>query len=131
MDSRFRREWEGLIAGKADGDSVTHVPSEHLIAGLAAATDQDPALANAVATELLNRIRRAPYLGAALVSATLALATLLLDYLYTGTFLVLEGNGLWLIEVALVITASFSLMAYAMWRGALPRVRMALRSARP
>lgn len=131
MDRRYAQAWEDIHARRRSGEPMSailrHAPSKDLVAALAAVGKDDPVAANAIATELLNRQVRAPFLGAFLVSASLAIAVFVTDYVDTGTWVFLEGGTrATLLALVSVLTAVFSLLVYGLWRGSMPGLRMRL-----
>jgi len=130
MALRFEGSWDALAripAGPGRAAALRHAPSRALIAALSAGAGRDPAFANAIATELLNRQQRAPFFGAFVASATFAVAIVVVDLLDTGTPFTLEGGPHEaLMEVLTLAMAGLSLLAFFLWRGHLPRFRRAL-----
>ena len=124
MDRRFERVWEKLQARRHAGeplpDILKHASSRELIAMLAAGASHDAVTANAIATELLNRQERAPFLGAFLVAVSITLATFVVDTLLTGTplFTLTASSTRGYVLAALTSgVAAFSLLMYLSWRG--------------
>lgn len=133
MDRRYEKAWRELNDRRSRGepfDQVIQTASDRqLIASLAATgPDREPVAANAIATELLNRLHRKPYLGAFVVSSTTFVLLYVLDYVYTGTFLLLDdGARANLLAAFSFLTALVSLATWQMWRGRLARLRLKLR----
>lgn len=135
MDRRFERVWRRMEEEKRAGvpfpEVIGKARNEELVAALAAASPRDAVAANALATELLNRLHRGPFLGAFVVSLTTVLLVYALDYVYTGTFLFLDiGPRANLLTALTVGMAGVSLASYLMWRGRLRRLRFSLRPRR-
>lgn len=131
MERRFSSVFDALaerVRGEGFRAILRQSDNDELVAALAAAGATDPVAANAIATELLNRLRRAPFLGAFFVSFTTLIMIYALDYLYTGTFLLLDSGprGYILAGVSVGI-AGLSALFLLMWRGAFRGLRMALR----
>lgn len=112
MDTRFTRTWHEMDALRDRGEPFDRVlrqaTNRELVEGLAGAGTEDAVAANAIATHLLNRLRRARYVGALVVAVVMVLALVLVDAFFTGTWGVLEGGphiltlGLLAIAIALV-----------------------------
>lgn len=131
MEQRFSRVWRDIESRMDKGESLAVIirkaPTRALVAALAAAPLDNPVAANAIATELLNRERRAPYFGAFLVGITILVLHITLDALYTGTPFILEsGTRGYILQAGLVTTIAFSAVAFSMWRGRFRRLRMLL-----
>ena len=95
MDSRFERVWHDMRdqgASEAFDRTLGSSSPERLVQALAGAGPEDARAANAIATELLNRIWRARFVGAFVATGVVALALLLADVLLTGTFGVVERD---------------------------------------
>lgn len=109
-----------------DGSST-----RQLVAALAAAAAGDDVSANAIATEILNRERRAPYLGAFLVSSTTLVLIYVLDYIYTRTLLILDTSPRAVILALFTgAIAGASLVTFLMWRGRLSWLHYAIHRRR-
>lgn len=133
MERRFLSVFDQLAHRQTRGEPWLSIlrasPNDELVAALAVAGKEDPVAANAIATELLNRLRRAPFLGAAAVSLTTLVAIYLLDYIYTGTFLLLDTSprANILAGISFVILL-LSVILFLMWRGYFRSLRMLLLS---
>lgn len=119
VDRRFDAEW--LAIERLDGAervrAIRGAASSSLVAALSARAENS-ALRNAIATELLNRQGRAPFLGASIASVSFVIAMILLDWIDTRTLFVLEGGPhAYFMEVLMLAVAAFSLVAYLLWRG--------------
>ncbi len=130
MDQRFTRAWDDLDRARTRVGSfskaIKGAPSRDLIAALAGVGSQDSVAANVLATELLNRQARAPFLGAFLVSATVFAAIFILDLVYTGTALILESGERGYVLAALTATSAVSsLFLFLVWKGRIrpPRLK--------
>lgn len=135
MDRRFERVWKGMQEKKQGGvpfpEVIGRATNEELVAALAAGAREDPAGANALATELLNRLHRAPFLGAFIASLTTVVLIYGLDYVYTGTFLFLDNDARAnILAAASILIALVSLLSYQLWRGKLRELRFRLRPRR-
>lgn len=134
MDTRFQTVFDALIDERAQRGNfraaLARSTDDELVGALAVAGTRDALLANAIATELLNRLRRAPFLGACLVSLSFLLSIYGLDYAYTGTFLWLDVDSgvraaiLAGISFALTIVSAFLFFA---WRGSFRALSSRLR----
>lgn len=129
MDRRFASVFDAIADERAKGKPFLEVlhasPNDELVAALAVAGGRDPVAANAIASELLNRLRRAPFLGAAVVSATTIVLVYGLDYAYTGSFLLLDaGPRASILVAATSFMLVVSLMLLLMWRGYFRGLRM-------
>lgn len=131
IDTRFRRAWRGIEEERRSGRPLPEViarrDDKDLVAALAGAGKGSAVEANAIATELLNRLGRRPYLGAAIASATSFLLIHLLDFAYTGTPLVLDSgaraNTLGIISF---LSALAAILCGLLWRGRLRRLHALL-----
>lgn len=131
MERRFVSIFDRLSERKTRGETFHGIlkgsPNDELVAALAVAGKEDAVAANAIATELLNRLRRAPFLGAALVSLSIIVAIYILDFAYTGTFLLLDSNDH--APVLAALTAGLGVLTVlflAMGLGAFRTLRMRL-----
>lgn len=127
MEARFRRVWLDMAARRDGGEPFERVvrtaPTATLVAALAAASEEDALAANVIATEILNRTRRAPYLGAFLVSVTMLGAIFALDFIYTGTPLFLDSGARAYALVGLSTgIALVSVASWFLWRGSWARL---------
>lgn len=132
-DARFTRQWDALNERARPPASlaaaIRHAPSRSLVAALAAV--DEPVAANVIATELLNRLERARFLGAAVASAA-ALATFAVtEWAVTGTLVLEEATtrGHVLVGFLASVTVA-SAFCYALWLGRMPRLRRVLRRRR-
>lgn len=131
MDKRFASALDRLLdhgeRGPRFATALRRAATSELVAALATARLTDAVAANAIATELLNRVRRGPLLGAFYVSLTTVVAIYVLDYVFTGTFLLLEEGtrARILVGISLLI-AAMSGSFLAIYRGLFPRLRRAL-----
>lgn len=138
MDRRFEAAWQKMADRRDRGERFDRVidsaPDDQLVAALAAVgPDREPVAANAIGTALLNRLHRKPFLGAFVVSLTTFVLIYVLDYAYTGTFLLLDaGMRANLLAAFSFVTAIVSLASWQMWRGhgRLARLRHAFRPRR-
>lgn len=106
--------------GRRLAEVLARSSNDELVGALASAGRRNSVMANAIATELLNRMRRAPFLGAFLVSLATLISIFGLDYAYTGTFLWLDVETgpraavLVGISLTLCLVSLFLMLA---WRG--------------
>ena len=124
MDSRFKHAWRDIDARRRAGEPLAvllrKAPTRDVIAALAGAAADDPVAANAIATELLNRQARAPFLGVFLVCTGFTLATFVVDTILTGNPLLVlaESSARGYIMAGLsALVAAFALLMYVSWRG--------------
>jgi hypothetical protein len=115
VDSRFVRRWNALRKLKEEGEEpfdavLARMPSADLVEALAGAACGDGALANAVATEVLNRVRRARFLGAGVAAVVIALAIFPVDAVLTGTWGTF-GAGLALVSI-LALASSIAAVSF-------------------
>lgn len=138
MDRRFERAWSHVAERRDRGERLDQIISglsdEQLVAALATVgSNREPVAANAIATAMLNRLHRKPFLGAFVVSWTTLVLIYMLDFVYTGTFLLLDG-GLRanLLAAFSFVTALVSFVSWQMWRGhgRLSHLRHAIRPRR-
>gem|GEM_PF-5912178 len=136
MDTRFVRTWRRADSRRRGGERFDRVlasmPSAHLVEALAGAGKEDPVAANAIATEILNRMRRArlfgAFLGVTLVTLACGLLLVGVDFAMTRTIGLLETSPLGLdvaaVGVASLVLALLSLVAALVaWRRGGPRLR--------
>lgn len=123
MDIRFQHAWEELAARREAGermpDLLLKARTRDLIGALAGSAAQDPVAANAIATELLNRQLRAPFLGAFLVGVGLIVATFVVDEILTDAplFALSESSTRGYVVTAIAaVVACFSLVMLLAWR---------------
>lgn len=124
MDSRFVAVWHEMRAkrNKEPFDrTLAHAEPDTLVQALAGAGTEDPVAANAIATELLNRLRRARYFGAFLATAGIAIVLLVFDILVNGMFGLVEKDAvnvdLSLVALFIGLVALLALVAASrMWR---------------
>lgn len=134
MERRFDAVLDGMLARRAEGepfDQLLHSMSDRdLVAALAAAGKREPMLANVLATELLNRIHRVPFLGAFYVSATLFAAIFVFDWILAGEpFVLTTGPHAVFLAILTAALAILSLMMLMLSRGRLKRLGHAIRRA--
>ena len=137
MDRRFGEVWKEMDSRRRAGEPLPDVlrraPTRDLIAALAAAGERDPVAANALATELLNRQARAPFLGAFLVCVGVVAATFVVDTVLTGDpLLVLAESSLrgYVMAALTSVLGLLSLLLYVSWRGRIRWPAALLHSAR-
>lgn len=129
VEKRFERVWETIVQRRQAGEKLPAILEDcttaELIAALASAGRDDEKAANVIATHLLNRQRRGPFLGASVVSFATLVAVYVSDFLLFGSPFQLAGGPIsQMLAVFSLIVALFSLSTFAMWRGYFPRVRM-------
>lgn len=122
MDSRFKTVWDEFERRRDRGEPFDAILDRatvaELVAALAGAAKVDAVAANAIATALLNRERRAPFLGAFLVSFTTVVMIYVLDFAFTGTLLFLDsGLRAYLLVAFSGAVGLFSLCSWMLWRG--------------
>ena len=138
MDRRFVRAWSQVAERRDRGERldliISDLSDEQLVAALATVgTDREPVAANAIATAMLNRLHRKPFLGAFVVSLTTFVLIYVLDFAYTGTFLLLDGGArAHLLAAFSFVTALVSFASWQMWRGSgvFAQLRHAIRPRR-
>ncbi len=129
MDARFTRAYNTISERRDSGEPLVRIlrsiSTRQLIAALAGAPlGEDELLANVVATELLNRQRRAPFLVVFLVNISLLITTFIFDaLLLDSSLLVLTTVETRVIAVASAVFAALSGIAFLLWRGKFPRVQ--------
>lgn len=100
------------------------LPRAELVAALAIAAAKDPAFANAIATELLNRLRRAPFLGASVACAIACVAIVMTNWVDAGTLLPLEtGPRAGFLDALALFLGAAAFLAFIMYRGLLPNLQ--------
>lgn len=124
--------WVEIETRIARGESPAAVlalsSTRSLVAALAASAFHDPVQANAIATEILNRERRAPWFGAFIASVTTLVLVYGLDFLYTGTLLVFDvGARARILTAVSALVWILAVASFLAWRGRGSRARGALR----
>lgn len=99
MDARFKRVWNGFDRRRDAGETLPEIlrkaTAQELVAALASAPPPgDAVAANAIATELLNRLRVARILGFAFLLPVFAVAVILADAYITGAWGVLDSGAI-------------------------------------
>jgi H+/Cl- antiporter ClcA len=131
MERRFTRAWHDLEERAENGGGLPRALSRtrtpDLVAALAGASKEDPVAANVIATELLNRTRRAPYMGACFVSVLVVFMTFIFELVYTGSFAFDEAHRrAWSIIILSATAAFFSFALYKRWLHLPHRLRAVL-----
>lgn len=132
VDTRFVRTWRRADDRRRHGERFDRVlssmSSAELVEALAGAGKEDPVAANAIATTILNRLRRGrlfgAFLGVGLVLLVGGLVLVAVDLAMTGTFGLLETSPMGL-DVAAVGAASLGASGRRHGRRAPPLVAQA------
>lgn len=130
-DSRFEAAYARVAAARRAPRGLRKARRDDLVAALAVAGTRDPPFANALATELLNRMRRAPYLGAAISLAACFLALVITNWIDVGRPVFLEtGPRAELLDGLALLLGVSAILALLVYRGHLAGLRARLTGQR-
>lgn len=122
VDRRFVKVWEDIGARRQAGEPLQDIlkrcTTSDLVAALAGAGEEDPVAQNAMATEVLNRQARAPFLGAFLVSLSFFVGVFVFDVLFTEGPLLAEASlRAYALAAMAGVSAAVSGVMWFAWRG--------------